>query len=289
MLTSYYKQKAEREENGLPPLPLNLEEIQELVKIIESNKGGEELISLLENEVSPGVDETAYVKAGFLKDIALEKINISLITPERAISILGTMLGGYSVEALVEILKAEKFGDEVANALKNTILVYDSFNDIFEMRDKNDSALQIINSWSEAEWFTSKKDLPDKIPLVCFSTSGGARMQESMISLFQMGKTSAAVKRLKNSKIPFISILVDPCYGGVSASLAMLGDLVISEPKARIGFAGKRVIKDTVKEDLPKDFQTAEKLLEKGFIDKIIDRKNLREFLSKIFKILGQT
>ena len=114
-------------------------------------------------------------------------------------------------------------------------------------------------------------------------------MQESMISLFQMGKTSAAVKRLKNSKIPFISILVDPCYGGVSASLAMLGDLVISEPKARIGFAGKRVIKDTVKEDLPKDFQTAEKLLEKGFIDKIIDRKNLREFLSRIFKILGQT
>ena len=131
--------------------------------------------------------------------------------------------------------------------------------------------------------------LKKKIPLVCFSTSGGARMQESMISLFQMGKTSAAVKRLKNSKIPFISILVDPCYGGVSASLAMLGDLVISEPKARIGFAGKRVIKDTVKEDLPKDFQTAEKLLENGFIDKIIDRKNLREFLSKIFKILGQT
>ena len=172
MLTSYYKQKAEREENGLPPLPLNLEEIQELVKIIESNKGGEELISLLENEVSPGVDETAYVKAGFLKDIALEKINISLITPERAISILGTMLGGYSVEALVEILKAEKFGDEVADALKNTILVYDSFNDIFEMRDKNDSALKIINSWSEAEWFTSKKDLPDEIPLKVYKVDG---------------------------------------------------------------------------------------------------------------------
>ena len=172
MLTSYYKQKAEREENGLPPLPLNLEEIQELVKIIESNKGGKELISLLENEVSPGVDETAYVKAGFLKDIALEKINISLITPERAISILGTMLGGYSVEALVEILKAEKFGDEVADALKNTILVYDSFNDIFEMRDKNDSALKIINSWSEAEWFTSKKDLPDEIPLKVYKVDG---------------------------------------------------------------------------------------------------------------------
>jgi aconitate hydratase 2/2-methylisocitrate dehydratase len=172
MLTSYYKQKAEREGNGLPPLPLNLKEIQELVKIIESEKGNEELILLLENEVSPGVDETAYVKAGFLKDIALEKINISLITPERAISILGTMLGGYSVEALVEILKAEKYADEVADALKNTILVYDSFNDIFDMRDKNDSAQKIINSWSEAEWFTSRKDLPEKIPLKVYKVDG---------------------------------------------------------------------------------------------------------------------
>ena len=81
-------------------------------------------------------------------------------------------------------------------------------------------------------------------PLIVFSTSGGARMQESMISLFQMGKTAAAVKRLKNKKIPFLSVLVDPCYGGVTASLAMLGDLILAEPKARIGFSGKRVIQD---------------------------------------------
>ena len=111
-------------------------------------------------------------------------------------------------------------------------------------------------------------------------------MQESMISLFQMGKTASAVKVLKNKKIPFISVLVDPCYGGVTASLAMLGDLIIAEPNARIGFSGKRVIQDTVKEDLPKDFQTAEKQLEKGFVDKIIDRRELRNFISKILKIL---
>ena len=123
-------------------------------------------------------------------------------------------------------------------------------------------------------------------PLIVFSTSGGARMQESMISLFQMGKTAAAVKKLKNKKLPFISVLVDPCYGGVTASLAMLGDLILAEPKARIGFSGKRVIQDTVKEDLPKDFQTAEKQLENGFVDKIIDRKNFREFVDKILTML---
>jgi acetyl-CoA carboxylase carboxyl transferase subunit beta len=126
----------------------------------------------------------------------------------------------------------------------------------------------------------------NKLPLICFSTSGGARMQESMISLFQMGKTAAAVKKLKKSKLPFISVLVDPCYGGVTASLAMLGDLIIAEPKARIGFSGKRVIQDTVKEELPKDFQTAEKQLEMGFVDKIVDRKDIRSFFEKMLIIL---
>ena len=125
-----------------------------------------------------------------------------------------------------------------------------------------------------------------RLPVICFSTSGGARMQESMISLFQMGKTAAAVKKLKKSNLPFISILVDPCYGGVTASLAMLGDLVIAEPKARIGFSGKRVFQDTVKEELPKDFQTAEKQLEMGFVDKIVDRTNIRDFLEKTLIIL---
>ena len=88
------------------------------------------------------------------------------------------------------------------------------------------------------------------------------------------------------SILPFISVLVDPCYGGVTASLAMLGDLILAEPKARIGFSGKRVIQDTVKEDLPKDFQTAETQLDNGFVDKIIDRKNFREFVDKILTML---
>ena len=136
--------------------------------------------------------------------------------------------------------------------------------------------------------FTTAVDyaVENKHPLLVFSTSGGARMQESMISLFQMGKTAAAVKKLKKENLPYISVLVDPCYGGVTASLAMLGDLVLAEPKARIGFSGKRVIQDTVKENLPKDFQTAETQLENGFVDKIVDRKDFREFIDKILTML---
>ena len=136
--------------------------------------------------------------------------------------------------------------------------------------------------------FTAAVDyaVENKHPLLVFSTSGGARMQESMISLFQMGKTAAAVKKLKKENLPYISVLVDPCYGGVTASLAMLGDLVLAEPKARIGFSGKRVIQDTVKENLPKDFQTAETQLENGFVDKIVDRKDFREFIDKILTML---
>ena len=116
-------------------------------------------------------------------------------------------------------------------------------------------------------------------PFVCFAASGGARMQESLFSLFQMAKTSAALTRLANHKLPFISVLTNPTMGGVSASFAMLGDVIISEPKANIGFAGKRVIEQTVREKLPEGFQTAEFLLEHGAIDMIIDRRNMRDEL----------
>ena len=126
--------------------------------------------------------------------------------------------------------------------------------------------------------------LERKIPLICFACSGGARMQESLISLMQMAKTSAILKKLAVQKIPYISVLVDPCTGGVSASLAMLGDFNIAEPKATIGFAGARVIEQTVKEKkLPEGFQTSEFLLEKGFLDMIVDRRELRE---KIYSLL---
>ena len=121
-------------------------------------------------------------------------------------------------------------------------------------------------------------------PFICFSASGGARMQEGVFSLMQMSKTSLAVKMMADNKIPFISVLTDPTMGGVSASLAMLGDIQIAEPNARIGFAGARVVEQTVREELPEGFQRSEFLLEKGAIDMIVHRSELR---NKIFQLLS--
>jgi len=121
-----------------------------------------------------------------------------------------------------------------------------------------------------------------KAPLVCFATSGGARMQESLISLMQMAKTSAALGQLAEQGLPYISVMVDPCTGGVSASLAMLGDINIAEPKALIGFAGPKVIEQTVRETLPDGFQRSEFLLERGAIDRVIDRRDLRDRIAAL-------
>ena len=128
--------------------------------------------------------------------------------------------------------------------------------------------------------------ISSKTPFICFSTSGGARMQESMVSLMQMAKTSAALEKLKEAKIPYISVMVDPIYGGVSASIAMLGDINIAEPNALVGFAGRRVIEQTVRVDLPEDFQKSEFLLEHGAIDMIVHRKDLRSKVSSILSKL---
>ncbi|RUO18632.1 acetyl-CoA carboxylase, carboxyltransferase subunit beta [Aliidiomarina haloalkalitolerans] len=122
--------------------------------------------------------------------------------------------------------------------------------------------------------------LERNIPLVCFSASGGARMQEALLSLMQMAKTSAALARMSEKGIPFISVLTDPTMGGVSASLAMLGDVNVAEPKALIGFAGPRVIEQTVRETLPPGFQRAEFLLEHGAVDMIVDRRDMRDRLA---------
>ncbi len=121
---------------------------------------------------------------------------------------------------------------------------------------------------------------------VCFSASGGARMQEGLFSLMQMAKTSAALTQLSRHRLPFISVLTDPTMGGVSASFAMLGDLVVAEPNALIGFAGPRVIEQTVRETLPEGFQRAEFLLEKGAIDRIIDRRRMRDELASTLAIM---
>ncbi|MCP5151534.1 MAG: acetyl-CoA carboxylase carboxyltransferase subunit beta [Ectothiorhodospiraceae bacterium] len=125
-----------------------------------------------------------------------------------------------------------------------------------------------------------------EVPLVCFSASGGARMQEGLQSLLQMAKTSSALAQLAERRLPFVSVLTDPTMGGVSASLAMLGDVNVAEPNALVGFAGPRVIEQTVKETLPEGFQRAEFLLEHGAVDMIIDRRQMRDRLARLLAML---
>lgn len=129
--------------------------------------------------------------------------------------------------------------------------------------------------------------LEENIPLICFSASGGARMQEALNSLMQMAKTSAVLAKLAKNRVPYISVLTDPTMGGVSASFAMLGDIHIAEPNALIGFAGPRVIEQTVREQLPEGFQRSEFLLEHGAIDMIVDRRDLRDRISSLCLMLS--
>ncbi|MGI9311229.1 MAG: acetyl-CoA carboxylase, carboxyltransferase subunit beta [bacterium] len=124
-------------------------------------------------------------------------------------------------------------------------------------------------------------------PLICFCASGGARMQEALFSLMQMSKTTAAIARLRRLAIPYISVLTDPTMGGVSASLAMLGDVIVGEPNALVGFAGPRVIEQTVRETLPAGFQRSEFLLERGAIDMIVDRRELRDTIAVLLAAFG--
>ncbi len=127
----------------------------------------------------------------------------------------------------------------------------------------------------------------ERRPLIIFSASGGARMHEGILSLMQMTKTSAAIGRLKAAGLPYISVLTDPTTGGVSASYAMLGDINITEPRALIGFAGRRVIENTIKQKLPADFQSAEYLEKHGYIDKIVERKDMKSFIAKMLNFWG--
>jgi acetyl-CoA carboxylase carboxyl transferase subunit beta len=133
----------------------------------------------------------------------------------------------------------------------------------------------------------AQESLRLRAPLVCFSATGGARMQEGLLSLMQMAKTSAALARLAEEGIPYVSVLTHPTTGGVSASLGMLGDVNIAEPGALIGFAGPRVIEQTVREKLPEGFQRSEFLLEKGAIDMIVDRRQLREQVAGLLGLLS--
>jgi acetyl-CoA carboxylase carboxyl transferase subunit beta len=131
--------------------------------------------------------------------------------------------------------------------------------------------------------------MEEGFPLVMFCSSGGARMQEGILSLMQMAKTSAALARLKERGLPYISVLTDPTTGGVSASFAMLGDVILAEPKAIIGFAGQRVIEQTIKQKLPEGFQRSEYLLEHGMIDLIVERKEMKKVLGRLLALLPKT
>ena len=196
----------------------------------------------------------------------------------------------------VDLLKfkdRKKYKDRISAAQKSTgekdalIVVKGKVNDIpviaaaFEFSFIGGSMGAVVG-----EKFTQAVNtcIEEKLPLVCFSTSGGARMQEALISLMQMPKTSAALEKLKRNSLPYISVLVDPVYGGVSASLAMLGDVNIAEPNALVGFTGPDVIRQTVRVKLPEGFQRSEFLLENGAIDMIVHRKDLRGKISSMLE-----
>lgn len=132
---------------------------------------------------------------------------------------------------------------------------------------------------------TFERALAEKLPVIIFTASGGARMQESILSLMQMAKISGAVARHSDAGLLYVTVLTDPTTGGVTASFAMQGDIILSEPQALVGFAGRRVIEQTINEELPEDFQLAESVLENGFIDKIVPRKELKATLSQILRI----
>ncbi|MGJ0535035.1 MAG: bifunctional aconitate hydratase 2/2-methylisocitrate dehydratase [Methylocystis sp.] len=174
MLNAYRDHVAERAALGLPPLPLTAEQTAELVALLKHPPVGEEatLIELLENRIPAGVDQAAYVKAAFLSDIALGNAASPLVTPVKAVQLLGTMLGGYNVQALVALLDAP-LDEEAANALKHTTLMFDAFHDVQEkMKAGNAQAKRLIESWAEAEWFTARKALPQEIRTVVFKVPG---------------------------------------------------------------------------------------------------------------------
>jgi len=186
---------------------------------------------------------------------------------------------------------SKKYKDRLGAAQKDTqekdalVAMKGKLNDLplvavaFEFRFMGGSMGSVVG-----ERFVRAVDvcLEQRLPLVCFAASGGARMQEALFSLMQMAKTSAALERLREAGLPFISVLTDPVYGGVSASLAMLGDVNVAEPNALIGFAGPRVIEQTVRQKLPEGFQRSEFLLEHGAIDMIVERQHMRDTLHRI-------
>ena len=176
MLEAYRKQAAEREALGIPPLPLNAQQTSELCELLKNppEEEREALLILLRDRIPPGVDEAAYVKAGFLTAVAKGEIQCPLISPQGAIDLLGTMVGGYNVQSLVEFLKSRdtNLAAEAATALSKTLLVFDAFNDVLELSDTNPYAKQVIDAWANGSWFISKAKVPQSITVTVFKVPG---------------------------------------------------------------------------------------------------------------------
>ncbi len=176
MLEAYRQHKAEREAHGIPPLPLTAEQTSQLCELLKNppEEEKEELLALLRDRVPPGVDEAAYVKAGFLTAVAKKEIECPLISPQGAVDLLGTMVGGYNVQSLVELLKSNdsSIAAEATNALSKTLLVFDAFNDVLELSETNSYAKQVIDSWANAEWFISRPQVAESITVTVFKVPG---------------------------------------------------------------------------------------------------------------------
>ncbi len=174
MLEAYRKHVEERAAEGLPPLPLDAAQVAELVELLKNPPAGEEdfLLDLLTHRVPPGVDQAAYVKAAFLADVAKGQTTCSLIDPVRATELLGTMLGGYNIQPLIELLDHDATADAAARALSHTLLIYDAFHDVAEKSESCDAAKRVIRSWADAEWFTSKPELAKAITVTVFKVPG---------------------------------------------------------------------------------------------------------------------
>ena len=174
MLKEYRKHEQERRAQGIPALALNAEQVADLVELIKEPPVGEEdfILDIFSNKVPAGVDQAAYVKAAFLTDVANSKVSTPLITCESATSLLGTMLGGYNVQPLISLLNNEEVGDAAVEALSNTLLIFDSFHDVFELSKTNERAKKVISSWAEAEWFLNKPAVPEHITAMVLKVDG---------------------------------------------------------------------------------------------------------------------
>ena len=173
MLEDYKKHCKEREEMGIPPLPLSAEQTADVVNLLKKeHQENELLLHLLKERVPAGVDDAAYVKAGFLSDLTKGETESPYISKEDAVAILGTMLGGYNIQPLIDCLGIEGLADDAATALSNTLLIFDAFNDIYELSKTNEHARTVIDSWANAEWFTSKEEISESIKLTVFKVPG---------------------------------------------------------------------------------------------------------------------